>query len=389
MPVADEAFRWDSMPATARRVALEVLLHGPLARTELAARLGLSTPSLSRITKPLLDAGILRDAPDPEAQRSGGRPLQPLQLNAGFQSFIGIKLAAEKAFGVRTDLHANVTARHTIDLPDTEPANLTKHLAGLVEHLEEEPGSASAVGVALGGAVSAFTRVERAYFLGWHEVDLGSLLGTQLGQPVIVSNDIAALTEAEHWFGDGRDVNNFAVLTIGAGVGGGLVVHDQLVEGPDAGQGLLGHFLIDPTGPYCPDGHRGCADSFLSIDAIRSQAGGALGEEVTYDDVLDLAEKGEQRARRIVDTASHALGLLIAAVANIAQPERIILTGEGIRLATVGQQHLNTSLALARIPEATPLDIRIINDDPYLWARGAAAVAIQQTLLPGTASGSV
>lgn len=376
-----QSFRWVSMPVTARRVALEVLLHGPLARIELAARLQLSTSSLSRVTKPLLDAGILREAPEPELQRSGGRPLQPLQINAGFQSFVGIKLTADKAFGVRTDLQANVTAQHTVDLSDTDPAHVAKHLAGLVERLEDGTTTSSVVGVALGGAVTAFSRVDRAFFLGWRDVDLGGLLGHQLGRQVVVSNDLAALTEAEHWFGEGRDVTNFAVLTIGAGVGGGLVVHDRLVQGPDSGQGLLGHFIIDPTGPYCPDGHRGCADSFLSIDAIRSQVGRALEQEVTYDDVLDLAEQDEPRARRIVDTAGHALGLLIAAVANIAQPERVILTGEGIRLAVVGRRHLDAALALGRIPEASPLDIKIIYDDPYLWARGAAAVAIQQTLL--------
>lgn len=376
--------RWGSMPETARRVALEALLHGPLARTELAARLGLSTPSLSRITKPLIDAGILEEAPDPEPHRVNGRPLQPLQINASFQHFIGIKLAADKAFGVRTDLQASVKAQHTIDLTDSDPARVTKSLAALVEHLDGGAAISSAVGVALGGAVTGFSRVDRAFFLNWRDVDLAAELSQQIGQRVVVSNDLAALTEAEHWFGEGRDLKNFAVLTIGAAVGGGLVIHDRLVQGPDVGQGLLGHFLIDPTGPYCPDGHRGCADSFLSIDAICSQVGRALGQHVTYDDVLDLAEQGEPRARRVVDTAGHALGLLIAAVANIAQPERIILTGEGIRLATVGRHHLDEGVALGRIPEASPLDIKVIHDDPHLWARGAAAVAIQQTVLSPT-----
>ncbi len=379
--MTDRSFRWDAMPETSRRVALEVLQHGPLARTELAGRLRLSTSSLSRVTKPLLDAGILQEAPEGELSRSGGRPMQPLQINAGFESFVGIKLAANHAFGVRTDLQANVSAQHSIDLPDTDPAHVTKYLAELMEHLQEDAAPASAVGVALGGAVTGFSRIDRAVFLGWRDVDLANMLSHELGQRVVVSNDLAALTEAEHWFGEGRDVENFAVLTIGAGVGGGLVIHDQLVDGPDAGQGLLGHFLIDPTGPYCPDGHRGCADSFLSMDAIRHQLGRALGQDVTYDDVLDRAEHGEPRARHIVDTAGHALGLLIAAVANIAQPERIILTGEGIRLAVVGRSHLDAALRLGRIPQASPLDIKIIHDDPYLWARGAAAVAIQQTLL--------
>jgi predicted NBD/HSP70 family sugar kinase len=171
------------------------------------------------------------------------------------------------------------------------------------------------------------------------------------------------------------------VLTIGAGVGGGLVIHDHLVSGPDSGLGLLGHFPVDPLGPSCPEGHRGCVKALLTTDAIRSQAALTLGRPVTYDEVLDLAEAGNPVADQIVGRAAHAFGTLIAAVANIAQPERIILTGEGIRLAQVAESRVRAGIAQARHAEASPIDLRFINDDPTLWARGAAAVAIQRTVL--------
>jgi predicted NBD/HSP70 family sugar kinase len=171
------------------------------------------------------------------------------------------------------------------------------------------------------------------------------------------------------------------VLTIGAGVGGGLVIHDHLVSGPDSGLGLLGHFPVDPLGPACPEGHRGCVKALLTTDAIQSQAALTLGRPVTYDEVLDLAEAGNQVADQIVGRAGHAFGTLIAAVANIAQPERIILTGEGIRLAQVAESRVRAAIAQARHAEASPIDLRFINDEPTLWARGASAVAIQRTVL--------
>jgi predicted NBD/HSP70 family sugar kinase len=360
-------------------VALEVLLHGPLARTELANRLDLSTPSLTRITKPLLDAGVLREASE-ALPRGGGRPLQPLDVDADLQQFVGIKLTGSSAHGVLTNLRADVLATGNRAITAQDPQAVAGTLADLLHELSSASAPA-AVGVALGGAVRDFTLVRRAPFLHWHDVDLGLMLSERTGLPVVVANDLDALMEAEHWFGDGRDVHSFAALTIGAGVGGGLVIHDRLVTGPDSGIGLLGHFPLDPLGPSCPDGHRGCADAMLSTGAIHTQAAMVLGRPVTYDEVLDLAAAEDPLADQIVGRSAFAFGTLIAAVANIAQPERVLLTGEGIRLAQVAHERLNAGIAQARQPEASPLDLRILDDDPTLWGRGAAAVAIQRTVL--------
>ena len=311
---------------------------------------------------------------------AGGRPPQPLDIDAGRQHFVGVKLTADTAHGVLTDLHADIRSARDAPLVTHDPGDVVETLAKLVDVLADGRPIA-AVGVALGGVVRHFSDVRRAPFLGWRDVDLGAKLTSRLRCPVALANDLAALMEAEHWFGDGRSVEHFAVLTIGASVGGALVVHDRLVTGADAGLGLLGHFPIDPLGPACAEGHRGCAHSLMSIDGVQSQAALAFGRHLPYAEVLDLAEAGDPAADRIVGTAAHALGTLIAAVANIALPERVILTGEGIRLAQVGWERVLDGVRAARNPEATALDIRVLNDDPQLWARGAAAVAIQRFVL--------
>ncbi|XVS60963.1 ROK family protein [Actinosynnema sp. CA-299493] len=376
----DAASPWAPLLPSARRVTLEVLLHGPLARSELADRLGLSTASLTRLTKPLMDAGLLREVDTPNP-RGGGRPLQPLDVDPEVQRFIGIKLAGFRAYGVLTNLRADILDSATVEIADHAPEAVVAQVAALVAALDDPARPVTAIGIGIGGVVHDFARVRQAVFLHWQDVDLSAAVGRATGRPAVVSNDLDALLEAEHWFGDGRDVDSFAVLTIGAGVGGGLVVHDRLVGGPDSGLGLLGHFPIDPLGPVCPEGHRGCVKSLLTTDAIQSQAALTLGRPVTYDEVLDLAEAGNQVADQIVGRAGHAFGTLIAAVANIAQPERIILTGEGIRLAQVAEARVRAGITQARHAEASPIDLRFLNDDPTLWARGAAAVAIQRTVL--------
>jgi predicted NBD/HSP70 family sugar kinase len=377
--------RWSGLSASERRVALEVLVRGPLARTELAQRLGLSTPSLSRLTKPLIDLGVLHEVDDPggPAARGGGRPPQPLDVNPRLEHFVGIKLTGTRAYAALTDLRAGIIRAADAAVDDHDPDAVVAVLADLVGGLQGDTPDASvlAIGIGLGGVVQEDVRVGRAPFLGWRDVDLGSKLRERTGLPVVLANDLDALMEAEHWFGAGRDVADFVTLTIGAGVGCGLVIHDRLVHGRDSGLGLLGHFPLDPLGPACPDGHRGCANALLSMDAIQTQASLATGRALEYNEVLDLALAGDPITDQIVGNAARAFGVLIADVANIAQPERVVLTGEGIRLAEVGWERLEKSIREHRNPEARELDLLLVRDDPTLWARGAAAVAIQRTVL--------
>lgn len=373
---------WTPLSSSERRVALEVLLHGPLARIELAGRLGLSTTSLTRLTKPLVDSGLVVEVADPDTTaRANGRPMRPLQIDPNRQHFVGVKLTGSTAFGVLTNLRADIVETRQLELPSHQPAQVADVLAQLVGDLAAHVDGITAIGIGLGGAVRHDTYVSRAPFLSWRDVDFAPLMHDRVGLPTIISNDLDALMEAEHWFGAGRDVRNFAALTIGAGIGGGLVVNDSLVTGVDSGFGLLGHFPLDPLGPPCPEGHRGCADALLSMTSIQTQASLALGRPTTYDQVLDLATAGDPTADRIVGNAARAFGVLIAAVANIALPEWILLTGEGIRLAEVGWDRLQDSIRENRNPEASKVDVRLIEDDPILWARGAAAVAIQRAVL--------
>lgn len=370
--------QWSQFAESERRVVLELLVHGPLSRTELAGRLDLSAPSLTRLTRPLIVSGLVTEAD--EVQPTGnGRPSQPLGIDPARGSFVGVKLTGTTAFAVLTDLGAEILRSREADLGDRSPQSVTAVLSDLVAGVCEG-GTPDAVGIGIGGQVRDGGLIRRAPFLHWTDVDLGGPLMRRTGLPVVVSNDLDALMEAEHWFGDGRDVGSFAAITIGAGVGTGLIVNDRLVGGPDSGIGLTGHFPLDPFGPTCPDGHRGCAEALLVQESIRSQTAVLLGRHVTYDEVLDLAQDGDPTAVQVVARSSHALGVLVAAVANIAQPERIILTGEGVRLAHVGRSHLHRAIAQMRDPIASDLDVRVIDDDPALWARGAAAVAIQHTV---------
>lgn len=364
-----------------RMIAREVLRQGPVSRSELARRLGLSRASLTRLTKPLLEDGFFVEAQTQREARTG-RPIRPLDVAADQRHFIGINLTGHDLTAVVTTFRAEIIASRHTPLRGSDPAAVVDSVQAVTTSLRREAGNVSGLGLSLGGHVRDHRVVTRAPFLGWtNEVALGPLVDNATGLATVVGNDIQALTRAEHWFGAGRDSRHFAVLTIGAGVGCGLVIHDQIVESSDAGIGLVGHYPLDPLGPLCFDGHRGCAAAMLTTQSLCAHTSAAVHRNLTYDEFLKLAAGEDPAATTIAHEAGLALGRLIAAVANITMTQRIILTGEGVGLAEIVGEQIGAGIDRDRDPAAAELDVVVQPSDFTEWARGAAVIAIQTHVL--------
>lgn len=371
---------WTPDDGGSQSVALEVLINGPISRSEIARRLNLSAGSLTRLSTPLIESGLLVEVGE-RADGRAGRPSRPLDVVVGSHHFVGMKLTGNEVQGVTTDLRANVIASASATLSSREPEAVVKIIAKLAKDLAKHAPSVTALGVGIGGLVDQHTVVTSAPFLGWSEVPLGSMLETLTGIPTVIENDVVAFTELEHWFGAGRGLDRFAVLTLGAGIGYGLVIHGDIVVDADSGIGLVGHWPIDPYGPLCPAGHRGCARSVLTQSAISQAVSSALGRQVEYEEALTLAENGEPAARRVVDDAGRGLGRLLAAVANLTAPERIVLGGEGVRLVDVAAKAIHEGIHTDRDPRAHELELVTTPGDNTEWCRGAAVIAIQRYVL--------
>ena len=371
---------WTPDAGASRSVALQVLINGPISRSDIARKLDLSAGSLTRLSTPLIESGLLVEVEEKTDGRAG-RPSRPLDIVPESQHFIGMKLTADEVLGVLTDLRANILTSRSVGLSTRDPQSVVAVIAELAAELAQSVSSVTALGVGLGALVTDHSTVRSAPFLGWSDVPLGSLLETATGLPTVIENDVVAFTESEHWFGAGRGLDSFAVLTLGAGIGYGLVVHDDIVLDDDSGIGLVGHWPLDPFGPLCPAGHRGCARSVLTQSAVSSAMSLALDRAVTYDEALDLAMSGEPAARRVVDDAGRGLGRMIAAIANLTAPQRIVLGGEGVRLVDVAADAIAEGIAADRDPRARVLDIVSTPGDNTEWCRGAAVIAIQRYVL--------
>lgn len=362
----------DSEAALARAV----LIHGPISRSALTRRLGLSPASLTRLTKPFLDRGILVELDD-VVDGSVGRPTKPLDVAPDLGRFMGIKLTGDRLYAVATDIRATVVASREMALPSNDPRAVADSIVEAVGAL----GAAglTGLGVSIGGSVRGGL-VEQASFLGWHDVDIALDLSKRIGVAVIVENDLVALAEAERWFGVGRGIPGFSVITIGAGVGYALVVHGEVVRSREAGLGLGGHIPLAANGPVCHLGHRGCAEAMLTSGSIAAQVSAALQRSVSYPEALLLAKTGDPAARAVTDAAADALGRFIALAANLTLQHAVVLAGEGIELYEVSRERVHAAIAADRDPLADPVEVHVDPTGFLGWARGAAAVAIQAAI---------
>ncbi|MEU0029275.1 ROK family transcriptional regulator [Streptomyces sp. NPDC006335] len=380
------AASWLPLSAGERSVAIEVLVHGPLSRTELARRLDLSAGSLTRLTKPLIESGLLIEVPEAgtPAEVRQGRPSQPLDVVVESLSFIGFKITEDMVYGVVTTLRSEIVARHDRPLASHDPVEVADLLAEMTSELARAYPRLAGIGIGVGGFVQERAVVGESPFLHWRDVPLGELVEERTGLPVVVENDVAALVEAETWFGAGRGLDRFVVLTIGAGIGYGLVLGGRRVPYAEEDRGFGRHWIIDPNGPLTPDGNRGSAVSLLTIPNIRYQVQAATGRDHTYEEILALAAAGDPMPARVIDEAGRALGVLVAQIANFAMPQKIMLAGEGVGLMDVAGKTVEDTVRSHRHPLATPIDLETRVSDFHDWARGAAVLAIQVLVL-GTA----
>ena len=363
----------DSESALARAV----LIHGPISRSELTSRLGLSPPSQPRLAKPFLDAGLLVELDD-RTDGSVGRPVRPLDVRPGLAHFAGVKVTGDSLHVAGTDVRARLVAYEERPLHGRDPAGVAAEIARAVRDLGLD--RIAGVGVAIGGAVRDGRVVEFAPFLDWTDVPFAELVEAELGVPASLENDLVALAEAELWFGLGRDIPGFVVITIGAGIGYALVVNGQVVHSREAGVGLGGHIPLSTTGPVCHSGHRGCAEAMLASGSIAAQVSAAHRRPLDYAEALRLAHDGDPAASTVVDEAATALGRLVALSVNLTLQPAAVLAGEGIGLFAVAEERVRAAVAADRDPRAEPVRLYVDESGFSAWARGAATIAIQDAV---------
>ncbi|GAA1539050.1 ROK family transcriptional regulator [Kribbella lupini] len=374
-------------------VLTKILTQGPIPRVEIARRTGLSQAAVTKAVAPLIEAGFVTDQPvaaDPDApvesQLGIGRPVSPLTVVADSVSVIGLKVTPTDLIGVTTDFTAGIRAVRHLRLPDTSAETVTaklvelaRELIDVIEDPESLAGPLVGIGVAVSGDVDAVHGVVRdSPFMGWRDVPLAASLTASLDVPVVVTNDVRALTVAEHWFGVGVNADSFAVVTIGSGVGCGLYINGEVVSGAHGVSGELGHLPLAPGDLVCTCGRRGCVETVASSDAILARARKTTGKpKLDLSGAIELAHAGNEHAREAFDRAGEVIGSALAAMVNLVGPELVVIAGEGVADYDLYEQRMREAFAAHAFGAAGDCRLMLRSHTFDDWARGAAATVIR------------
>ena len=327
------------------RMVARMLWHagGGLTRAELAARTGLTRATVSRLVSELLDAELVVER-GPTDSGQPGRPGTPLSPAAGTVAALGLDVNIDHLGARIIDLTGVVLGEFIIweDLLDSEPtaplARLGKQAAAMVKRvLAEHPGLrlCPQASLALPGMISDYDTARWLPNLGWRELRPGELLGREfarLGLGLFVDNDANLQALATSRLAPGRLVAEPTFLYIGGdvGIGSAIVEAGELRRGQHGWAGEIGHMVVDPDGPECACGLRGCLERYAGRLAVTTAAGieGTRGEE----ELTQRLQRGDQTALAAIDRAAWALGLSLANALNLMDMRQVLL---GTSLATV------------------------------------------------------
>ena len=356
-----------SIDPTSRLVVQTVLRYGPIARVGIARRTGLSSGSMTRLTTPLVSAGILREQqPGPHHQL--GRPALPLVVVDDAAKFVGVKVIPGELHAVVTGLAGRIHATEVCDADTSTAETTAQAIADVVVGFAADYAPISSIGVALAAAVDPAGQVRAARLLGWDGGNLSAHVTELTNLPCTAANDVDALTLAEHWVGHGRGVSNFAVATVGAGVGAGAVVGDELLVGHQGATGMAGEAWTSWGQRF----HDALAD-----DPLLAAAQELVGHPLTSE---ELRQAKTEPLRGLLDRAAQALGELVALEKKFWGPQRILLTGEGIIYHWDRMDVIQETLSTHRFEDIDPPEVVMAELDFHAWARGAAALATRLSL---------
>src|SRR5258705_801891 len=347
-----------------RSAVLGLIGEAPIARVEIPRQLHLSKATVTEVTGELVDPGLVEVVH--QGPSSGGRPPLLLGIVAGAAQALGVKISADHFDLVRVSLDGEILAT------DSQPFDPRAHgaldaIAGSLAALVPKGGTAKLLGIGLGvpGLVDGHGNVEAPIF-GWHGFPLGPTLRQRLRLPILIDNDVNTLAVAERLYGRGRGIDHFLTVTIGRGVGLGIIIGGDVYRGWLGGAGEFGHVAVTVGGPLCECGKRGClealvADPALIFQAVESGLELPAGQPATQVAALrGLAQRGEQRALSIYAEAGATFGRAVAGLVNVLNPQLIVISGEG----TLAWQYLAKPFEESiRQPAFTMLRIASINYD--------------------------
>lgn len=377
---------------TRLKLAEALIERGPTARTDLVAATGFSAGTVSETTSDLVAEGLLVERRLAPVGR--GRPRLLLDVAAEAGVVAGVKLAMDKATVTLADMKGDLleTSRvpilaGTLDVPGAA-ARIADAIAALAARARRPLGAVAGIGVGMPGFIDPETGAAHwSPVFGADRRSLPAEITALLGVPAHGDNDANLVALAEKWFGRGKGLSTFMVVTIEHGVGMGLVIDGELYRGRRGMSAEFGHVLHEAGGRPCRCGKRGCVEAYAADYALAARAaeivpdlptrGDAAGVSAAIEAATRRADGGDARLRELFAEAGTALGRAAANAANILVPEKVIVTGDGMRARDlIARPFIDAfrETVIEVLRDTTPIDWHEAGDE--IWARGAAALVL-------------
>jgi len=359
-----------------------ILSHGPLGRVDVARATHLSAAAVTKAVTPLIATGFVVESVGPRAVTTVGRPVNPLVVSPDRASIVGVKITPEASYGILTDLAGGEVATTQIKHDSSRVDDVLAAVNEIVSRLRTSArnGIVDGLGVTASGDIDRLTGIVRSsHRLGWSQVPLKKLLEAETGLPVTIDNDVRALTTLEWLFGAGRNAESLAVVTIGAGIGCGLILNGGVVRGAHGVSGEIGHLPLARNDLTCSCGRSGCVETIASTSAILGAVRGAGHDEIgTIEDASRLALEGDAAATHAFAEAGRVIGAALATLANLVGPQTIIIAGEGVTEYDLYARHLRDEFSSHAFGAALDCEIILKPHTFNDWARGAAVSVIEE-----------
>ena len=318
------------------RVIDSLRTNGAISRAEIARQTGLSRTTVSSLVADLQSAGLVVERAEGESSTGpqGGRPGVLVSLDGSAGALVGLDFGHDHVRVAVADLSYVVVAEAVAALEvDSEAGEALDAAARMVDELLGEAGvdrrRVLAAGVGLPAPIDREDGLVRSQpiLASWVGLDPGAELSERLGLPVHLDNDANVGALGESTLGIGRGSRVMAYLRLSAGIGAGLVINGRLFRGARGLAGEIGHVLVDPEGPICRCGNRGCLETFVAGPAICDLLRRSHGP-ITTPELLARAAGGDGGCQRAIADAGRVAGRAVADLCNYFNPDLVVVGGE-------------------------------------------------------------
>jgi glucokinase-like ROK family protein len=355
-----------------KKVLRAVFEKGQSSRSEIKHLIKQDGKTVTNITNSLIKDGLVTASG--YSAFTGGRRRELLILNPDYGYIIGIYMDINFLVGVVTDFRSQVLLRERLPISPSESrgslvSKIRKTIDFLVKKTEIPPDKLLGIGFIASGfydqeAGKWLLSVNNLY---WKNVPIVDLLSRDWSCPIYLEDNSRALALGEKWFGLAKEKDNFICLDIGEGVGCAIYQNNQLYKGSSNFAGEIGHTVVVPDGDVCSCGKRGCLESVASGWALAKKVKNRIArgektqvldlckgsiDDIQADMVFEAAHNGDRLANDLLDTASKYLGMAIANLINLLNPELIIISGHFSTAKDVSLLSLKEKIKTYALPES-------------------------------------